>query len=77
MLNKNKRPYDAAKLPPAQRLRSNIVDLFASGQVPASRAQELIDDGAASGVLSLKGLEQRTARGNNTARTQDLRYINV
>ena len=33
--------------PPAKRLKDNIIDLYGSGDVPADRAQELLEDAGA------------------------------
>ena len=40
MLSKNARPYDPEALPPQQRLRANISDLYASNEISARRTQD-------------------------------------
>ena len=44
MLSKNKRPYDAGALPPSQRLRSNLTDLYATNSLSSERIHELCSD---------------------------------
>ena len=44
MLAKNKRPYDAAALPPAARLRNNVRDILGDNLLSTRRVQELTND---------------------------------
>ena len=44
MLAKNKRPYDAAALPPAARLRNNVRDILGDNLLSTRRVQELATD---------------------------------
>ena len=44
MLAKNKRPYDAAALPPAARLRNNVRDILGDNLLSTMRVQELTND---------------------------------
>ena len=66
MLSKRKRPYDPAELTAPQRLRANIVDMYANNMLSARRAQELINDVSEAGAPGLEAL--RRASGHNTAR---------
>lgn len=50
MLSKTKRPYDPDGLPPARRLRHNIVDLFGRNTLGGSRASNLLRDAAVAGA---------------------------
>ena len=59
MLSKNKRPCDRDVLPPAQRLRANVQDLFAANQVSGNRVQELINDIADAGNVDFERLRGR------------------
>ena len=69
MLGKNKRAYDTDNVPAAQRLKANVVDLYASNQISAARSQELINDAADSGIFTFKHLQSKGARmGRNIAR---------
>ena len=40
MLSKTARPYDPAALPPQERLRRNITDIYASNELSARRTQD-------------------------------------
>ena len=76
MFSKTARPCDASAVPPAKRLRRNLVDLYASNELSATRAQELIDDAADAGVEDCQSLRRRnrattTSKKKNCAR--DLR----
>lgn len=71
MLGKHQRGYDAAKAPPPKRLRGNVQDLMASGLISATRAQELLRDGAAAGSADCASAVRPGASGKNAAR--DLR----
>ena len=64
VLSKNKRPYDPSRLPPAQRARANMQDLFANNALSGSRAQELINDFAAAGAQGLRRLTGAPSRKN-------------
>ena len=66
MHSKNARPYDPAALPPQQRLRANVQDLFAGNQLSGKRAQELINDIAAAGNEQFEHLAGRL--NGNSAR---------
>ena len=44
MLSKNKRPFEAESLGKRARLRRNVEDIFASGQVSAARLTEVCKD---------------------------------
>ena len=69
MLSKRKRPYDADSLPPEQRLRANLADVYSSNTLSASRTQEIINVVADAGVSTFASLKRKV--GPNTAR--DLR----
>ena len=60
MFSKTARPYDASAVPSAKRLRRNLVDLYASKELSATRAQELIDDAADAGVEDCQSLRRRS-----------------
>ncbi len=69
MLNKNKRPYDAEALPPGQRLRGNVADVFRNNLLSGSRTQEVFNDIARCGVgecKKLKGAQDSHASRNLT-----------
>ena len=66
MQSKNKRPYDSDSLPPSQRLRANLQDLFASNQLTGKRTQELINDISAVGHEEFDSLRGRVC--GNSAR---------
>ena len=44
MLSKRARPYDAEGLSKRARLRRNVEDIFASGQISAGRLTEVCND---------------------------------
>ena len=57
MMSKNKRPYDAAVMPPATRLRRNIQDILSDNLLTNNRANELIRDVARCRVSGFRGLQ--------------------
>ena len=52
--------------PPGKRLRDNLVDLYASGEIPGDRAQSLLED-ASEFARSLGSDEMQDLRGGQTA----------
>ena len=74
MWQKRQRDRDE-QAPPAKRLRDNIVELYGSGDVPADRAAELLEDAAdlthslGSGDLQ----DMRRSGGDNRNAARDLR----
>ena len=74
MWHKRHRARDE-QAPPAKRLKDNIIDLYGSGDVPADRAQELLEDAGALahslGSGDLQEMRRRGADDRNAAR--DLR----
>ena len=80
MFSKTARPYDASAVPPAKRLRRNLVDLYASNEMSATRAQELVDDAADAGVEDCQTLRRRnrattTNKKKNCARDLGARLL--
>lgn len=77
MLSKNKRPYDPNELPPARRLRQNLVDLFGRNAISGSRASELFRDAAAAGVAGCAELVGASSSndGPHGARTLSRRLL--
>lgn len=69
MFNKRARAYGVGDLPPAQRLRHNIADLFAANSVSGVRAQELFNDAVAAGDVHSQPLRGQS-RGHEA---RDLR----
>ena len=74
MLSKNKRPYDAGELPPSQRLRSNLGDLYARNELPASRIAELARDVHAVAPTELRDLAI-PGRKDNVTRKFRTRFL--
>ena len=72
MFSKTARPYDASAVPPAKRLRRNLVDLYASNELSATRAQELMDDAADVGVEDCQTLRRRN-KATNDEQQEELR----
>ena len=70
LLGKRARAYDRSELPPGQRLRHNIADLFSSNAVSGIRAQELFNDAAAAGDEACAPLR---SRGHGGHEARDLR----
>ena len=68
MLHKTKRSYDPAVLPADERLTRNIVDLWATNTVSASRAQEMLDDAGQANVSAAKKYKSKTKNAKNVAR---------
>ena len=56
MLSKRPRGDDSASLPPRQRFRHNLADLFLSNQVSAARATALAADAVAAGASGVSDL---------------------
>ena len=56
MLSKRSRGDDSASLPPRQRFRHNLADLFLSNQVSAARATALAADAVAAGASGVSDL---------------------
>ena len=77
MLSKTKRPYDPNELPPARRLRHNLVDLFGRNVISGSRASELLRDAAAAGVSGCAELVGASSSndGPHGARTLQRRLL--
>jgi hypothetical protein len=72
MLSKRSRGDDSASLPPRQRFRHNLADLFLSNQVSAARATALALDVVAvgaSGVSDLANIGDAKHRHRNFLRT--------
>ena len=63
--------------PPAKRLKDNIIDLYGSGDVPADRAQELLEDAGALtqslGSGDLQEMRRRGSAGSDKNVARDLR----
>ena len=59
MLSKNKRAYDRDEIPPTQRLKRNIQDIFASNELSGSRCHELCADAAARGLTEFNAISRR------------------
>ena len=76
MLGKRARAYDRSELPPGQRLRHNIADLFSSNAVSGIRAQELFNDAAAAGDEACAPLRSR-GHGGHEARDLRRRLLNT
>ena len=76
MWHKKHRQQDAAA-PPAKRLRDNVVDLYASGEVAGQRAQSLLDDAGdfarSMGSGDLQELRGRRSAGSAKNQDRDLR----
>ena len=64
MWHKKHRPSDP-EAPPGKRLRDNLVDLYASGEVAGERAQSLLDD-AGDFARSVGSGEMQELRGRRT-----------
>ena len=62
MWHKKHRPTDPEAPPGKRRLRDNLVDLYASGEVAGERAQSLLDD-AGDFARSLGSDELQDLRG--------------
>ena len=62
MFSKLSRPYNVEELPPSKRLRSNLIDLFASNIVSGHRSQELLADAHTAGAAHLRDLSKRSHR---------------
>jgi hypothetical protein len=71
MLSKTARARDPASLPPGKRLRANVEDLLVSNAIPASRALELLQDGAAAGSADCAAVVRARMSLKNASR--DLR----
>ena len=76
MWHKRHRSQDP-EAPPGKRLRDNLVDLYASGDIPGDRAQSLLDDAGefarSLGSGDLQELRGGTAPGSAKNRERDLR----
>ena len=76
MWHKRHRSQDP-EAPPGQRLRQNLVDLYASGDVPGDRAQSLIDDASAFarsvGSDEMQNLRSSQSTGAEKNKARDLR----
>ena len=63
--------------PPGKRLRNNLVDLFASGEVAGERAQSLLDDASdfarAMGSDEFQDLSGGRGQGSEKNKDRDLR----
>ena len=71
MLSKNKRPYDPDSLPKRARLRRNLEDIFASGQLSAARLTEVCNDINRVDPLSFQDVgrvPEQSRKGGNMAR---------
>ena len=66
MLAKNKRPYDATLLPPAQRLRRNTQDIVGDNLLSNDRAGELLSDIARCRVSGFSSLSHRRRTNKGT-----------
>ena len=75
MWHKKHRLQDT-EAPPGKRLRDNITDLFASGDVPGDRSQSLLDDAAdfarSLGSSDFQDLRSRPGLGSQKNRARDL-----
>ena len=76
MWHKKHRQQDA-EAPPGKRLRDNLVDLYASGEVAGDRAQSLLDDAGdfarAMGSDELQDLRGSRSAGSEKNKDRDLR----
>ena len=76
MWHKKHRPQDP-QAPPGKRLRDNLVDLYASGEVSGDRAQSLFDDAAdfsrAMGSDEFQELRGGAGPGSAKNKERDLR----
>ena len=76
MWQKRQRSRDV-EAPPAQRLRANITDLFGSGELPADRTQELLNDAGAfaseAGMSDFQDVRSSNLPGSAKNASRDLR----
>ena len=76
MWHKKHRSSDP-EAPPGKRLRDNLVDLYASGEVAGERAQSLLDDAGdfarAMGSDELQDLKGKRTQGSSKNQERDLR----
>ena len=72
MWHKKQRDQDPAA-PPGKRLRDNLVDLYASGEIAGDRAQSLMDDAGdyARAMGSDEFQDLRGAKGPGSAKNKD------
>ena len=64
MFSKRGRAWDDAQLPPNQRLRRNIADLYLNNDVSAARAQTLFADAQAAGAPNMGDLAKAGKSGS-------------
>ena len=69
MLHKTSRPYDPSLLPPDERLKRNIADLYASNVLSGARAVELLSDAAHVGAQACRRFRKRCKHARNDARS--------
>ena len=66
MISKNKRPYDAGALPGHQRLRSNLIDLYANNALSSERVHELCSDINAVAPKELSDVVRHSSKTNRS-----------
>ncbi len=72
-MSRKRRPYDPDSLPPAQRLRANLRDLYASNEISGQRAGELVADEAVARGSACGPVGRRP--GKNAARDLRRRFL--
>ena len=68
MLSKRARPYEPEGLSKRARLRRNVEDIFASGQISASRLTEVCNDINGSDRMSFADVARVPEKSKNISR---------
>ena len=72
MFSKRQRAYDPDALPPAQRLRANVTDLYTSNAISAERAHEMLRDAAESGVKGMAEFQKPRSKKHSARRLRNV-----
>ena len=67
MMAKNQKTYDPSRLSAQERLRANVMDLFAQNVLSGKRVQELCNDASAAGNATFSGLANDSASAPHNA----------
>lgn len=62
-MSKRGRAANLQGIPPAKRLRANMVDLVMGNELSAVRVRELAEDAGAAGAMEVRDLESAGHRG--------------
>ena len=74
MISKRARGYVSEELPPDKRLRANLVDVFTSNEMSATRARSIMHDSHDSGARGVENL-QRLGSDQNVTRNVQRRLL--